>query len=242
MDLDQSTAVVREPLLSNPKVTGATVMRPFQDEIHRRWLASFDDDSVIPSSLRNYTSATAMTRSYSSMSGSNHSSTNNLNPQENAILRQTSRNNQHPYKSTALTAGVSGQQPIAEMPKAIDYRNFMEFPRLQDDVRIKLFTSLKSYIDFVKNRADYHTKLLPNDHRSRLEKEKANKIWKNVRPQGTTKDDLTLLYLKTLRPDRQKTITQQSVVPLSKKYNIDHLRDELQQEKFNKQLKNEIKK
>ncbi|CAF4641723.1 unnamed protein product [Rotaria socialis] len=241
MDLDQSTAVVREPLLSNPKVTGATVMRPFQDEVHRRWLASFDDDSVIPSSLRNYTSATAMTRSYSSMSGSNHSSTNNINPQENAILRQTSRNNQHPYKSTTLTAGVSAQQPIAEMPKAIDYRNFMEFPRLQDDVRIKLFTSLKSYIDFVKNRADYHTKLLPNDHRSRLEKEKANKIWKNVRPQGTTKDDLTLLYLKTLRPDRQKTTTQQSVVPLSKKYNIDHLREELQQEKSNKKLKNEIK-
>jgi hypothetical protein len=30
MDLDPSTAVVREPLLSNPKVTGATVMKPFQ--------------------------------------------------------------------------------------------------------------------------------------------------------------------------------------------------------------------
>jgi hypothetical protein len=45
----------------------------------------------------------------------------------------------------------------------------------------------RSYIDFVKNRADYHTKLLPHDHRSRYEKEKANKIWKNVRPQGNTK-------------------------------------------------------
>lgn len=30
VDLDPNTAVVREPLLSNPKVTGATVMRPFQ--------------------------------------------------------------------------------------------------------------------------------------------------------------------------------------------------------------------
>lgn len=30
MDLDANTAVVREPLLSNPKVTGATIMRPFQ--------------------------------------------------------------------------------------------------------------------------------------------------------------------------------------------------------------------
>ena len=29
-DLDPSTAVVREPLLSNPKVTGATVMSPFR--------------------------------------------------------------------------------------------------------------------------------------------------------------------------------------------------------------------
>ena len=33
MDLDPSTAVVREPLLSNPKVTGATVMRPFQGRL-----------------------------------------------------------------------------------------------------------------------------------------------------------------------------------------------------------------
>ncbi|CAF4384534.1 unnamed protein product [Rotaria sp. Silwood2] len=242
MDLDPSTAVVREPLLSNPKVTGATVMRPFQDEVHRRWLTSFDDDSVVPASLRNYTSATAMTRSYSSMSGSNNSSTNNLNPQDNAILRQTGKNNQQQFKSTTLTTGLSNQQPLLEMPKALDYRNFMEFPRLQDDIRIKLFTSLKSYIDFVKNRADYHTKLLPHDNRSRYEKEKATKIWKNVRPQGTTKDDLTLLYLKTVHPDRQKTTTRQSVVPLSKKFNLDHLQDELQQEKFNKQLKNDIKK
>ncbi|CAF0831903.1 unnamed protein product [Rotaria sp. Silwood1] len=222
MDLDPSTAVVREPLLSNPKVTGATVMRPFQDEVHRRWLTSFDGDSVVPPSLRNYTSATAMTRSYSSMSESNNSSTNNLNTQDNAILRQTGKNNQQQqFKSTTLTTGLSNQQPLLEMPKALDYRNFMEFPRLQDDTRIKLFTSLKSYIDFVKNRADYHTKLLPHDNRN----------------------DLTLLYLKTVHPDRQKTTTtRQSVVPLSKKFNLDHLNDELKQEKFNKQLKNDIKK
>jgi len=160
MDLDPSTAVVREPLLSNPKVTGATVMRPFQgrhiyfvffiynfiliDETHRRWLTSFDDDSVVPPSLRNYTSATAMTRSYSSLSGSNNSSSNFLNNQENAILRQTGKTNQQqPFKSTTLTAGLSNQQPILEMPKALDYRNFMEFPRLQDDIRMKLFSSLK---------------------------------------------------------------------------------------------------
>ncbi len=159
MDLDPSTAVVREPLLRNPKVTGATVMRPFQgrnflfwffnfifiwiDEIHRRWLTSFDDDSVLPASLRNYTSVTAMTRSYSSMSGSNNSSSNYLNNQENAILRQTGKTNQQQFKSTTLATGLSGQQPILEMPKALDYRNFMEFPRLQDDIRVKLFSSLK---------------------------------------------------------------------------------------------------
>jgi hypothetical protein len=83
MDLDPSTAVVREPLLSNPKVTGATVMKPFQgtnlsfflyyiriltDDIHRRWLTSFDDDSIIPASLRTYTSETPMTSNYSSIS------------------------------------------------------------------------------------------------------------------------------------------------------------------------------
>ncbi len=45
----------------------------------------------------------------------------------------------------------------------------------------------------MKNRADYHTKLLPHDHRSRNEKEKANKIWKNVRPQGNTKGFFLLI-------------------------------------------------
>ena len=88
-----------------------------------------------------------MTRSYSSMSGSNNSATNYLINQENAILRQSGRNNQQQqqqqFKSATLTTGVSSQQPILEMPKALDYRNFMEFPRLQDDIRMKLFASLK---------------------------------------------------------------------------------------------------
>jgi hypothetical protein len=97
------------------------------DEVHRRWLTSFDDDSVVPTSLRNYTSVTAMTRSYSSMSGSNNSS-NYLNTQENAILRQTGKTNTQQFKSATLTTGLSSQQPILEMPKALDYRNFMEFP------------------------------------------------------------------------------------------------------------------
>ena len=127
-----------------------------------------------------------MTRSYSSMSGSNNSSANYLTSQENAILRQSGKPNQQPFKSTTVATGLSNQQTILEMPKALDYRNFMEFPRLHDDVRVKLFSSLRSYMDFVKNRADYHSKLLPRDHRSRYEKEKANKIWKNVRPQGNT--------------------------------------------------------
>ncbi len=84
-----------------------------------------------------------MTRSYSSMSGSNYSSSNYLTIQENAILRQTGKNNQQQFKSATLATGVSSQQPILEMPKALDYRNFMEFPRLQDDIRMKLFSSLK---------------------------------------------------------------------------------------------------
>ena len=55
-------------------------------------------------------------------------------------------------------------------------------------------------------------------------------------------DDLTLLYLKTAHPDRQKTTTRQSVAPLAKKFNLDHVYDELRQEKLNKQLKNELSK
>jgi hypothetical protein len=53
-------------------------------------------------------------------------------------------------------------------------------------------------------------------------------------------DDLALLYLKTVHPDRQKTTTRQSVAPLSKKFNLGHLHDELRQEKLNKQLKNDM--
>ena len=84
-----------------------------------------------------------MTRSYSSITESNNSSSNNVHSQENAILRQMGKSNQQQFKSTTLPTGLSSQQPIAEMPKALDYRNFMEFPRLQDDIRIKLYTSLK---------------------------------------------------------------------------------------------------
>lgn len=83
-----------------------------------------------------------MTRSYSSMSGSNNSSTNHFNNQENAIVRQSEKSSQ-PFKSNTLATNLSVQQPILEMPKALDYRNFMEFPRLHDDIRMKLFSSLK---------------------------------------------------------------------------------------------------
>ncbi|UJR27796.1 hypothetical protein I4U23_009067 [Adineta vaga] len=219
MDLDPSTAVVREPLSSNPKVTGATVMRPFQDEIHRRWSTTFDDESVVPVSLRTYTADTATTDSH-----------------ENSFVRQTDKCNQ----SGTFSTGFTNQQPILEMPKALDYRNFMEFPRLHDDIRFKLFNSLKAYIEYVTNRADYHTNLLPQDHRNRFEKEQASKIWKNARPYGTTKDDLALLYLKTVHPDKQKPATHQSVIPLAKKFNLGHLHDELRQEKANKKLKHDI--
>lgn len=127
-----------------------------------------------------------MTRSYSSMSGSN-SSANYLSGPENLIVRQTNKTNQQPFKSTTIATGLANQQLMLEMPKSLHYRNFMEFPQLKDDIRVKLFSSLKSYIEYVKSRADYHSNLLPRDHRSRSEKERASKIWKNVRPQGNTK-------------------------------------------------------
>jgi hypothetical protein len=54
---------------------------------------------------------------------------------------------------------------------------------------------------------------------------------------------LALLYLKTVHPDRQKTTTtRQSVAPLSRKFNLGHLHDELRQERLNKQLKNDMNK
>ena len=52
----------------------------------------------------------------------------------------------------------------------------------------------RSYIDFVKDRADYHTKILPHDHRNRQEKEKANQVWKNLRPRGNTKGSTMFLF------------------------------------------------
>lgn len=55
----------------------------------------------------------------------------------------------------------------------------------------------------------------------------------------TLLDDLALLYLKTAYPNRQnpKETTRQSVIPLAKKFNLDHVHDELRREKANKQLK-----
>lgn len=42
-------------------------------------------------------------------------------------------------------------------------------------------------MDHVKERADYHARILPHDHRSRAEKERAHQIWKHLRPRGNTK-------------------------------------------------------
>ncbi|CAF0871920.1 unnamed protein product, partial [Didymodactylos carnosus] len=268
MDLDPGTAVVREPLLSNPKITGATVMKPFQgisyshfftiyisliytildfleDEIHKRWSTVYDDDSILPKSLRNNTAT--ITRSYSSFSDSGLSNNPKTNPSRSdtsAILRNVISSNQQ--KSTiTMTPTALTPQPLYDMPKALVYRQFLEFPRVSDDIRLKLFRALKAYIEFVKDRADYHVKLLPQDYRTKAEREKATKIWRLVRPQGNTKDDLILLYMKTVHPDRGKTndrIKQQSVVPLSRKFDLERLDDELRQEKLNKKLKRNLSK
>jgi hypothetical protein len=80
-----------------------------------------------------------MTSKYSSISESNNLSLNDLDSQDSAIFRQSDKTNQ----SGTFSTGFSNQQPILEMPKALDYRNFMEFPRLQDEIRFKLFNSLK---------------------------------------------------------------------------------------------------
>ncbi len=53
-------------------------------------------------------------------------------------------------------------------------------------------------------------------------------------------DDLALLYLKTVHPDRQKLATGQSVVPLAKQFDLAHLHEALRQEKLNKQLRNDM--
>ena len=57
-------------------------------------------------------------------------------------------------------------------------------------------------------------------------------------------DDLALLYIKAAHPDRHKksTSTKQSVVPLAKKFNLDHVHDELRQERSNKQMKRDMAK
>ena len=113
------------------------------DEVHRRWMNNFDDDSIVPASLRNYTSATAMTRSYSSMTASHNSSTNNLNGHEPVIGRSNAKNDSQQFQSNTMSSGFSNNSPLLEMPKALEYRNFMEFPRLQNDIRMKLFNALK---------------------------------------------------------------------------------------------------
>ena len=180
------------------------------DEVHRRWSTIFEDDSIVPASLRSHIANTATTGNDRFAYNAKRMLQNcpiHLDSQDNGFFRQTDKCNQ----SGTFSTGFTTQQPILEMPKALDYRNFMEFPRLHDDIRFKLFNSLKyvvaslllifchcisfirAYIEYVSNRADYHTKLLPKDHRNRFEREQANKIWKNARPHGTTKG--TCLHL-----------------------------------------------
>ena len=50
---------------------------------------------------------------------------------------------------------------------------------------------------------------------------------------------MALLYLKTAYPSRQNAnaTARQSVIPLSKKFNLEHVHDELRREKANRQLK-----
>ena len=63
----------------------------------------------------------------------------------------------------------------------------------------------RNYIDYVKERADYLTKILPQDRRNHQEREKANQIWRSIRPGGSTKGlFLTFIFFnRHLRPETQ---------------------------------------
>lgn len=55
-------------------------------------------------------------------------------------------------------------------------------------------------------------------------------------------DDLALLYIKTAHPEKFTESKQEkkSVIPLSKKFNLAHVQDEIQQEKINRQTRHEM--
>jgi hypothetical protein len=113
------------------------------DEIHHRWVNKCENDSVVPESLRNYVSTAAITSSYSSISTSKNVLSKNSKPHDGAIAKLNGTNDQQAFQSNTITPSFINQRPLVEMPKALEYRNFIEFPRLQDDIRMKLLTALK---------------------------------------------------------------------------------------------------
>ena len=100
-----------------------------------------------------------MMRSYVSMGDSQGSSSNNLN---NHVQRAQDNSDSQPFQSATVNMDLSGHQPTLEMPKALEYRNFMEFPRVQDHVRMKFYNALK--YAYAKVDRSFHSLAVCLDH------------------------------------------------------------------------------
>lgn len=82
------------------------------------------------------------------------------------------------------------KNPAIIISKRMEYRQFIEYQKLSDEVRIKLINGLKEYMNHVAERADVHRKFLTHDPRTEIERLTAFKVLKIARPDHLLNSEL----------------------------------------------------
>jgi len=122
----------------------------------------------------------------------------------------------------------------------MEYRQLVEYQKLNDDVRHSLMDGLRNYMRYISERAENHRLLLTHDPRTEAEKQNAVRILQLARPDNLLRSDIRAMYKSALANASVQNVGKSlhvvnKLIIKSNSSKVDCLREELARERVNRQ-------
>lgn len=223
IEADPMAAIMRDNVQGHPNIIGTTILRPVKDSYSDNWLIDYDEKDIVPYGLRCRNLYTFPPNPEVKVSGPEFGT----NIGKGLEL-------QEPNKQTRKVKNV----PI-NIPKRMEYRQFVEYEKINEEIKNSLIEGLKNYINYVRKRAENHHALLAHDPRSEAEKLNALKILQLARQDQLFETDINMLYKLNVSVNKKAEIEAKSVKKATVRQNLHlmygELMNSLKQEKQNKE-------
>jgi hypothetical protein len=124
VESDPMAAITRDEVQGYPNIIGTTVLRPLKDTYSKEWFCEYDESDITPVGLRCRNLSTFPTNPNVKVSGPKFST------KVGKGLDIDNKNRR--AKNTPL-----------EIPKRIEVRQFIEYDKLNEDIRTRLMEGLR---------------------------------------------------------------------------------------------------